>query len=169
MCIRDRLAGLPDRAVVLFIGVKNIPLTVKAESLTEQPVCIQNVFFAERIEGFIAKAGQLLPVSQHGGKAELLKLGGVDVKKGDIIIKDFFGLPVLNRDQKDTAAKKGCELFLKGQVADGHYGFNERIVTVNFKGALIFLIQHHRGDLPYEPNHAKHMVCLLYTSHTWKN
>ena len=123
--------------MVLFIGVKNIPFTVKAESLTEQPVCIQNVFLQSGLK--VHRQGRsALPVSQHGGKAELLKLGGVDVKKGDIIIKDFFGLPVLNRDQKDTAAKKGCELFLKGQVADGHYGFNERIVTVNFKSALYF-------------------------------
>ena len=54
----------------------------------QQPVAALHIAEAARGVGLVARAGEPLSVLQHGGEAELLGLGGQDVKEGHIIVQN---------------------------------------------------------------------------------
>ena len=80
-----QLAGVLHRAVVLFIGLPDIPLRVKAEGLGKEPVGAPDVAFAFRLVGLVPQEGQLLSIIKDEAEAKLLELCGMDIEEGDVV------------------------------------------------------------------------------------
>lgn len=59
--ILRKLACLTHRAVVLFVRLKPVSLTVQAKGFTQKPVASFYKAAAQRVIGSISQAGNLLP------------------------------------------------------------------------------------------------------------
>lgn len=79
---RCRFAGFTDRAVVLFVGLEAVAVSIEAESFTEEPAAASRVFPASGRTGFVAEAGELFAAVEAQHEAKLLRLGGTDVEEG---------------------------------------------------------------------------------------
>ena len=112
-----QLAGLLDRAVMLLIGLEDVPILIEAECLVEKPVASLHIAEAVWIQGLIPGTGKLPAIVQHGGEAELLGLGGENVEEGHIVVQYMDGLSILHWDEKDSVPNHFIEFALKGQAA----------------------------------------------------
>ena len=74
-------AGVHDGAVVLFIGFEAVPLAVQAERLMEQP--LGTLYPGEQgfVAGFVSRKGKPYAFFHPDAVAELLFLGGTNIKK----------------------------------------------------------------------------------------
>ena len=80
--------------MVLFIRVELLSLAVETEGLVEKPGAALHIGKTEFLKRLVPCAGEFLSIFQHCSEAELARLGGVDVKKGDRITEDIPGFPV---------------------------------------------------------------------------
>ena len=131
-----QLAGLADGAVVLFIRVELLSLAVETEGLVEKPGAALHIGKTEFLKRLVPCAGEFLSIFQHCSEAELARLGGVDVKKGDRITEDIPGFPVGYRDQENLRPNQIARTFLKSQAAERLDGFHQAVMAVNGKGSL---------------------------------
>ena len=65
-----QLAGVLHRAVMLFVGLPDVPLRVKAEGLGKEPVGAPDVAFAFRLVGLVPQEGQLLSIIKDEAEAK---------------------------------------------------------------------------------------------------
>ena len=121
----SKLTGIPDRAVMLFIWLEMFAFAIQAEGFMQQPVTAFHIRTAERIVRLITCAGQPTAVREEDGESILSGLGGVDIKKGHIIVQNMAGLSVADSDQMDAFPDCAVEFVLESQPTEGVNGRNQ--------------------------------------------
>ena len=97
--------------------MEEIGLGMQTECFVQQPVAFVCIVLFAVIAGLVSAAGQPASVGQSHGEAELLCLGGMDIKKGDIVSDNPAGFSVSDRDQVKPFSEKTC-LFGAEQSGD---------------------------------------------------
>lgn len=80
---RRELAGVFYRGMVLFNWTKAFGFGIEAKGLVQQPVGIPNIFLYRGMAGLVAAAHQPPVLCIGYRKTELLRLGKMDIEKGD--------------------------------------------------------------------------------------
>ena len=135
----------------------------------EKPGAALYIGKTELLKRLVPCAGEFLSIFQNCGEAELARLCGVDVKKGDRITEDIPGFPVGYRDQENLRPNQIAELLLKSQTAERLDGFHQAVMAVNGKGSLVGSLFHLRSDHAYHPHNAENVVCVLMSDKNMMN
>ena len=92
-----RLTGFFYRSMMFLIRFENICLSIQTERLMEKPFASLCIFLFTFLVRFISAAGQLLSISKIHTEPKLLRLGGLDIKKGNFSSKDFLSFSICYR------------------------------------------------------------------------
>ena len=85
-----QLAGVFYRGVMFLVGFENVRLTIETESLVKKPGAVFGIALICFVVGLVPAAGELFPIVELHRKAELLRLGGVNVKESYFFPENFF-------------------------------------------------------------------------------
>ena len=82
--------------MVLFIGMEDVCLCIKAKSLVKKPFATLGIFSFTFSKGLVAAAGELFSAVKLHRESKLLELCGANVKEGNLVIYYIDSFSVLN-------------------------------------------------------------------------
>ena len=92
-----QFTGILYRRMMLLIRFEDIRLSIQTKSLMEKPFASPRIFLFTFLIRFIPAAGQLFSVSKIHAEPKLLRLGGLDIEKGNLSSKDFLFFSICYR------------------------------------------------------------------------
>lgn len=155
-----QLAGVPDGAVMLFIGLKAAALFIEAEGLVEHPVRVSEDIKEKIRTWFVAGESDPDTVGGDTGESCLLCLSGTDVQESKAAAQDVQNSSVLYDMELDPFVKVAADFCLDSQRGNSFNGLFQFFVAVDGQRALISAFVHLRADHPDHPGHTQNMVAV---------
>ena len=147
--------------MMLLIWLIFVSLTIETECFVKEPFAVSGVSFFARVKWFVTAAGEFFFISQIHGKAELLCLGGLDIKKCHFMSENVLLFSVFYFNHMNLPADSGTVLFLKKQFCHGMQNMNHFLMSVDIQFSVQTLFCNILSKQTHDPDNSHDMIHML--------
>ena len=161
MQIFCQFTGIFYCGMMFLIWLVFVSLPIETECFVKKPFAVSGVSFFARVKRFVTAAGEFFTISQIHGKAKLLCLCGLDVKKCHFMSENVFLFSVFYLNHMNLPADSGTVLFLKKQFCHGMQNVNDFFMSVDIQFSVQTLFCNILTKQTHNPDNSHDMIHML--------